>query len=196
MLPSRRRSPGLCASLLALVVTTLAATACLPDKPLEDPTPVGGRPTAAASPAAAGSPGPGGQTSGATGSPAAGAPTGASAGKVGDTIKVGDIAIKVNSVDRGPTLLTISITAENTGNDVFIQPAAEFELRYDQGGTTATAAPARFGVAQPLFNGDLKRGQTETGNIAFQVPQEAQNVTLIWKAPAAQGGRTLATWKL
>jgi hypothetical protein len=194
-LRSLRRAPR--SLVLAILMPVLIGQlGCIPDKPLEDPTPVGARPNATAptgaSPGVGASPVAGG---GSFASPTALSTGQAPTGKIGEPLKSGDVTVTVNKVDRTESQVIVNLTTENTGQgDLFIQPSVDFSVQYGSAGTVAP--PQAFGVPPPRYNGDLKRGQKSAGNVAFQVPRDASNLVFIWKAPQGQGGRVLATLEL
>lgn len=196
----RSRRPSFRVALVTACLLALAGSGCLPDKPLEDPTPVGARPgptgVAVASPGASVSGSPVASGGPAPAAPTAASAAGALAGKIGEPTKSGDVVMTINTAQRTDQLLILNITTENTGqDDVFVQPAVDFLVQYGPENDRTTAPPVTFGVPQPRYNGDVKKGQKSTGNVAFQVPQSAQNVVVNWR-PQSQGGRVVATWPI
>lgn len=178
-------------ALAGLIGLSLTLCACIPDKPIDEPTPVGGRPspTAAVPVAAGGATGTGSPVPGAA--PAANQPV---QGKVGEPVRARNWTLTVTSAEFASGRLILSVTLENGGaTDILVQPSVELLVQHGPAADRTTAPPTLFGVPQPRLDGDLKRGAKNTGNVAYTVPADATNVTLTWKAPAQQDGAVLAT---
>jgi Domain of unknown function (DUF4352) len=92
-------------------------------------------------------------------------------------------------VSPGSKVVIVQVTARNVGSDIAGYNAGEFKLVDNQG-----KEHSDFGMTkkQKLSAGVLQPGATATGYLSFELTNEAQPVSLIYRS---MGGKGEATWR-
>lgn len=110
--------------------------------------------------------------------------------KVGDRVKMGDLAITVNSVKKsqggeflrpqqGHVYVIVDCTIENLGNEpAGISSLVMFKLADSNG---YNYAPTIAEGTKGQLDGEIGVGRMMRGEIAFEVPSEAQGLELIFE---------------